>query len=305
VEAHVRAGLAAYATPEAALTFDDELDRVEAMGVKLVSEDEVRGIDGEHVVLRDLDLDGIARALSAFDVGPDWDAIAVGCLDHGNAPPGVSDRLFRFEHLRSVVVEENDLRAFAYIPADIPEYLTRARTIARSLPSGVPAVFLDTGPAAALGALEDPLVRSQETQIILNLGNMHALAFHLCGEQVLALYEHHTGEMEQSQIVDFTRRLAQGTLEHEEVFGSKGHGVIYAEPNRPPTAAGADRSGVGGPGPFVAVTGPQRERVRGSALWPYMAAPHGDMMISGCFGMIRGLAYRWPELRGEVERALG
>jgi uncharacterized protein (DUF1786 family) len=301
LEDHLRAGLPAFATPEAALTFDDELDKVEAMGVKLVSADEAAKTDGEHVEMRDLDLDSIAAALAAFEVDPDWDGLAAGCLDHGNAPPGYSDRLFRFDHLKRVVQRENDLRAFAYLPAELPEYLTRARAMTRQMFDGLPAVFLDTGPAAALGALQDPAVAREREALVLNLGNMHALAFHLQGDRIVSLYEHHTGEMTTPQIEDFTRRLAGGTLRHEEVFGSKGHGVLYAGPYDPPRPEGRE---AGVEMPLVAVTGPQRGRLRGSALGPYFAAPHGDMMISGCFGMVRAFAYRYPDARDEIEAAL-
>src|SRR5215470_11793716 len=37
---HVRAGLAAFATPDAACTFDDDLDAVAEMGIQVVSDDE-------------------------------------------------------------------------------------------------------------------------------------------------------------------------------------------------------------------------------------------------------------------------
>src|SRR5215472_15932321 len=37
---HVRAGLEAFATPDAARTFDDDLDAVAAMGIKVISDDE-------------------------------------------------------------------------------------------------------------------------------------------------------------------------------------------------------------------------------------------------------------------------
>jgi uncharacterized protein (DUF1786 family) len=122
---------------------------------------------------------------------------------------------------------------------------------------------------------------------------MHALAFHLRGTRIEGLYEHHTGEMSDEQIDDFTQRLVSGELQHDEVFGSKGHGVYYA----------SDRSS-NGAGPFLAVTGPQRSRWRKSALKPYFAAPHGDMMISGCFGLVRGFAARYPDHAAEIEAAL-
>ncbi len=292
LERHLEAGLPAYATAEAAKTFDDDLDSVRRMGVTLVSEDEAARTDGERVRLRDLDLDAIRAAFAAFDVDTRFDGLALGCLDHGASPPGYSDRLFRFDHLRRVVAERNDLRAFAYLPDELPQYLTRARTLVAAANADVPTVFLDTGPAAALGALQDPPVSAHEEQLVLNLGNMHALAFHLRGARIHSLYEHHTGEVTADQLVDFTRRLIAGTLAHEDVFDSKGHGVYYA-----------DRDGGGSP--FLAVTGPQRGKLRGSALDPYFAVPHGDMMVSGCFGLLWAFADKHPEHADEVLEKLG
>ena len=294
LEDHLKGGCAAYATPTAARTFDDDLERVRSMGVQVVSEDEAASLDGvDRIELRDLDLAAIRSALAAFDVSGDFDGLALGCLDHGDSPPDYSDRLFRFDHLRRVVQGENDLCAFAYLPDELPDYLTRARTMLSSAKGEAPTVFLDTGPAAALGALQDPSVAEAEEQLVLNLGNMHALAFHLRDTHIFSLYEHHTGEMTTEQIEDFTERLVAGTLAQEEVFGSKGHGVFYADP-----APDGHR-------PFLAVTGPQRGRLRGSRLQPYFATPHGDMMISGCFGLVRVFATRYPERREEIDRALG
>jgi uncharacterized protein (DUF1786 family) len=294
LEDHLRAGLAAFATPDAAQTFDDDLENVERMGVTVVAEDEGIAADAERVELRDLDLEAVRQAFSAFDVNTTFDGLALGCLDHGAAPPGYSDRLFRFDHLRRVVEARNDLRAFAFTPEELPDYLTRARSLVGSAGNETPIVFLDTGPAAALGALQDPLVGDPVEQLVLNLGNMHALAFHLAGTRIVSLYEHHTGEVSSDQIEDFTERLIAGTLPHEDVFGSKGHGVYYA-------AAGGEMRGQ----PFVAVTGPQRGKLRGSRLRPYFAAPHGDMMVGGCFGLLWGFAEKHPEGRDEILSALG
>jgi uncharacterized protein (DUF1786 family) len=298
VEDHLRAGGRAFATPEAALTFDDDLSRVEEMGIRLVGTDEADRMDGvERVVLGDVDLPAIHRALSAFDVSTRFDGIALACLDHGAAPPGYSDRLFRFEHLRRVVGARNDLRAFALLPGEIPDYLTRARAVVDAATrdgDGAPLVFLDTGPAAALGALQDARVAATDEQLVLNLGNMHTLAFHLRGTRIISLYEHHTGEISADQIVDFSERLLAGKLPHEDVFGSKGHGVFYAP----------DADPIDGRLPLVAVTGPQRGKIRGCRLDPYFATPHGDMMISGCFGLLRAFAEKFPQHAEEIATAL-
>jgi uncharacterized protein (DUF1786 family) len=294
LEDHLRQGLAAFATPEAAATLDDDLDAVRAMGVTIAAADELSAEDAERVVLMDLDLRAIRNALNEFGVPGDFDGIAVGCLDHGASPPGYSDRLFRFEHLRRVVEERNDLRAFAMLPEEIPDYLTRAASVVRCAEGEPRVVFMDTGPAAALGALQDPAVSEHARQVVMNLGNMHALCFHLERLQVISLFEHHTGEVSAEQLVDFTERLASGDLDHEDIFGSKGHGAFYARKPAPSENR-----------PHVSVTGPQRRKVRGTRLDPYFAAPHGDMMISGCFGLLVGFAEKYPHCAGDVLPALG
>jgi len=302
---HLKAGLKAYATPEAARTFDDDLDVVQGMGVTVVSEDEAKRFGDarqmhrelvEPIEMADLDLAAIRHALAAFEVDSDFDGLALACLDHGAAPPGYSDRLFRFEHLQRVVEGRNDLRAFAYLPDEVPDYLTRARAMLGCVDMDVPIVFLDTGPAAALGALQDPIVAQQDEQFVINLGNMHALAFHLRATHIYSLFEHHTGLLSSEQIEAFSERLMAGTLRHEDVFGSHGHGVFY-------TVAAGDRPS--NRHPLVAVTGPQRAKLRASALKPHFAVPHGDMMLSGCFGLVWAFAHRYPEHCAEVEASLG
>ncbi len=304
LQAHLEAGLRAYATPQAAQTFDDDLAVVQAMGVTVVSEDEARADrsadtrphfdDARRIEMADLDLPAIRRALAAFEVDDAFDGLALACLDHGAAPPGYSDRLFRFDHLRRVVETRNDLRAFAYLPEEVPDYLTRARAVLACADADLPTIFLDTGPAAALGALQDPLVAKQEEQLVLNLGNMHALAFHLRGTHILSLYEHHTGLLTGEEIETLTEGLLAGTLRHEDVFDHHGHGVFYAEQAESPSR----------PRPLVAVTGPQRGKLRHSGLRPHFAVPHGDMMISGCFGLVWAFAEKHPQHREEIEAAL-
>ncbi|MBI5650016.1 MAG: hypothetical protein HZC40_06135 [Chloroflexi bacterium] len=93
---HLRAGHRVFATPSAAKSFNDELAEVEKTGIKIVSEDEAARLrDACRIEMRDVDLDAIRRAFDAFGVDLQFDALAVAVFDHGNAPPGYSDRLFR------------------------------------------------------------------------------------------------------------------------------------------------------------------------------------------------------------------
>jgi hypothetical protein len=44
--------------------------------------------------------------------------------------------------------------------------------------------------------------------------------------------------------------------------------------------------------------------LRGSHLKPYEATPHGDMMITGNFGLLRALADHAPQLAPLIEPSL-
>ena len=216
LEDHLRAGLPAFATPEAAHHLRR---RPRQRPVLWASPSSPRTKLATH---RPATTSSCATSTStpsappsrAFDVDAVFDAFAVGCLDHGASPPGYSDRLFRFDHLRRVVEADNDLRAFAYLPGELPDYLTRARALLRCRRSEAPTVFLDTGPAAALGALQDPTVAATR-----RAGSCSTSA--TCtpspstssGTRIVSLYEHHTGEMTGPMIEDFTTRLVAGALQ--------------------------------------------------------------------------------------------
>jgi len=50
----------------------------------------------------------------------------------------------------------------------------------------------------------------------------------------------------------------------------------------------------------VAITGPRREMMNVSSLPLYYAVPFGDMMLTGCFGLMAALAKYVPELKEVV-----
>jgi uncharacterized protein (DUF1786 family) len=72
--------------------------------------------------------------------------------------------------------------------------------------------------------------------------------------------------------------LRQGTLSNEEIFADHGHGAIV-HPDYP-----HQLESVRSRFRFVAVTGPNRRMAE--SLDYYMATPHGDMMLSGAFGLV-------------------
>lgn len=293
-EDHARAGLPIFATRDAALSFNDELDKVEAMGIHVVGDDEGANLDATRVVLRDVDLEAIQRAFHAFGVELEYDAIAVAVFDHGNAPPDVSDRAFRFEFLAERIRATGKLSGFAFMRDDIPERLTRMRAVAESLEGshkGLPLLVMDTAPAAVRGALDDDFVAQHKNALIANIGNFHALAFRFTDGEISGVFEHHTGELKQAQLEHFLRELANGTLTNDAVFYSQGHGAVLFDAR----AQSLD---------FLAVTGPRRSMLLHSELSPYLAVPYGDMMQAGNFGLLHAFADLNAKARDEIENAL-
>jgi uncharacterized protein (DUF1786 family) len=171
--------------------------------------------------------------------------------------------------------------------------MTRLQAVAASVASEYPLLVMDTAPAAVLGALEDPTLASQDSAIVANVGNFHCLAFRLEGGRIAGLFEHHTGELSQDELEAFLTKLIDGTITNQEVFDDKGHGALMFQP----------------PGrldnPFLAITGPRRGLLKGSHLHPYLAVPHGDMMLAGCFGLLRAYAEHDPAIAEAVAARLG
>ncbi|MBI3761805.1 MAG: pyruvate formate lyase-activating protein, partial [Chloroflexi bacterium] len=226
---HVKAGHAVYATPEAARSFNDDLDYVEReMGIRVVGEDEAKTLDGKmlRLSLRDFDLGMISAAFAAFGVTLDPDAIGVAVFDHGDSPPGYSDRQFRFDYLDRRIRAANRLSAFAYRAPDLPPIMTRLNAVAESYEGDTPLVVMDTAPAAILGAALDPRVASHERVMIANVGNFHTLAFRLGPAGIEGVFEHHTGEVDLTRLDNLLAALADSTLKHEDVFGDMGHGAL-------------------------------------------------------------------------------
>jgi uncharacterized protein (DUF1786 family) len=291
---HLKAGHVLYATPDAARTFNDDLDEVAAMGVQIVSDEETAGLRGvRRLAMRDLDYAALTRAFEAFGVDlNDADVLALAVFDHGAAPPGVSDRQFRFEYLAQRIHAGAGLAGFAFARDQIPPSMTRLQAVALSAPNDRPVLAMDTAPAAVLGALEDPRVRQQAHAIVANVGNLHTLAFHLKDGAIAGLFEHHTGLLNQAKLEGLLAQLAAGTLSHKDLFADHGHGALILDPAPSPLE-------------FVSVTGPRRSLMVGSALRPYLAVPHGDMMMAGCWGLVRACAQVFPWTAPAIQQALG
>jgi uncharacterized protein (DUF1786 family) len=273
------------------------------MGIRLVSEDEAANLPEEvlRLELCDFDFLAIRRAFEPFGVTLDkLDAVAVAVFDHGNAPPEVSDRQFRFDYLDRRIRAENRLSAFAFRAKDVPPEMTRLQAVVDSA-EGVeaPLLVMDTAPAAVLGATFDPVVSASKRKLIANVGNFHTLAFRLGPDGIEGVFEHHTGLLDLPRLEQLLRSLADGSLQHADVFEHHGHGALLYTREALQLGQGSFD---------VAVTGPRRSMLAGKTqsggLKPYLAVPFGDMMIAGCFGLLAAVADKMPELAEPIRASL-
>jgi uncharacterized protein (DUF1786 family) len=168
IKAHLGLGYSVFATPLAAKTLNDDLNKVSSWGVQIT---DTRPREScVEIEMKDVDVRGLRSALKQFDVNLPT-VCAVACQDHGESY--VSNRIFRFQHLSDLIEKGGELTRFAYLDGKIPDYLTRLRAVYRTLKKErmEQVLLMDTGPAAIFGALYDDVVakRACEPHIIVNV----------------------------------------------------------------------------------------------------------------------------------------
>jgi uncharacterized protein (DUF1786 family) len=270
VAAHVAAGLPATATEDAARTIHNRPERISAAGVTISAEAPEGAV---CVRLGDFDAEGMRTALAQFGVELPG-TVAIALQDHGYRP-GRGNNDVRFDYLQSLLDNGGNLAGMIF--TEPPEGMTRMASLLAEIPG---AYVMDTGAAAVLGVLGDPIVAEAvngKGAVIVNIGNMHTFAALVRGERLFGLFEHHSGGMSAPLLQRLVTALQSGRLDpasfHEQFDG---HGAAF------------DRGYIElEPFPFVAITGPNRGLAR--ALGYYEAAPFGDMMLTGSFGLVEGV----------------
>lgn len=275
VERHLEQGLAVSATADAARTIHNDLEKVRRLGVTMR---EAPPPNARVVTMGDVDLDALAVSLAAHGIAMP-DVVAVAVQDHGYLP-GAGGRAFRSEYLTSLLERGGEVSQMIY--RDPPEYMSRMRTVVRDIPG---AFVMDTGAAAVLGALGDEhIARHVLTSggILVNIGNLHTFAVAMRGSRMFGLFEHHTAGVTPAWLRELVERLQAGTLTDQDVLAQGGHGSAFSP-----------QFGQSGSYGFVAVTGPNRHLA--DELGYYQAAPHGDMMLTGAYGLVEGVLRRMAD----------
>jgi uncharacterized protein (DUF1786 family) len=270
VKAHLDAGRAVSCTPEAAFTLGDDMERLKNMGIELVD-----GCPQGHAAVHLADYDpGFWRAFLGAAGLPVPQRVAACAQDHG-FHPGKSNRRGRFTLWETFLAEAGGCPE-ALVYETPPPMLTRLAALRASIGGGKTA---DTASAAVLGALFDPDVAAaceEAGAVILNMGNSHILGALVYGGRIFGIYEQHQGLRQPQDVWEDLEFFRRGGLTLDAVFDAGGHGCMTLP--LPAEAKGFRQT-------FI--IGPKRGLLRGhDAVFP---CPGGDMMLAGCFGLVKGM----------------
>lgn len=270
VKTHLGEGLPVAATTEASAALYDDPDRVRALGVLIAD----RRPEGHApVYLSDYDPGFWTAFLSSASL-PLPALVTAAAQDHG-VHADMGNREGRFRLWRELLARTQGDPA-QWLHTDPPAACTRLAALSRSIGGGPTA---DTGAAAVLGALSVPDVAERsdrEGVLVINVGNSHTLAFRVFRRRILGVYEHHTGLLSTETLLRDLDEFRRGWLPDEQVRAAGGHGCVMLDP---PAQAEGFRPAF--------ILGPRRALLAG---YGGFIAPHGDMMLAGCHGLLHGLA---------------
>lgn len=207
-------------------------------------------------------------AVAAQDHGGGHGGAIFSCENPGYGMPLWRDTLHRFAQ-EGVPPEE-----LVYTVA--PPSLARLTAI-QSITGGPVA---DSASAALLGLLCVPTIAERshrEGVLLVNAGNSRTTAFLVYRERVFGIYEQQTFGIPPAAIAKNFIDFRLGWLPNETVLAAGGRGSLFID--LPPEAEG-----------FKAayITGPQRNLLQNMGQ---MAAAFDDVTQTGCFGLLRGMAY--------------
>jgi uncharacterized protein (DUF1786 family) len=256
-------------TKDAARTVRDDLEQVKERGIEIGDESDMRG-PYRKFTLKDVDMDVFRNAMEELNyIFPKDLAIAIAVQDHGVAPKGTSDRVFRFGQIGDKIRKGATFKDFIFTKKT-PRF-SRVSAVIRSLnDEGFKDVLvMDTKIAGIFGGLYgEPL-----PAIAIDVGNGHTTAASVAEDgTIMGVFETHTSDLTPQKMAIYIKKLADGTITNDEIFDEGGHGAYVKEPIKPKT---------------IAATGPRRDIALKMKLKVKLATPLDDVYMVGPVGMVR------------------
>jgi uncharacterized protein (DUF1786 family) len=268
---------------EAAATVHHDPERVAAMGLDIVSHEEVEALkhnaDYTRIYLQDIDKQRIEQIVEGFGLPFEFEAVTVCAQDHGAAPPGVSHLDFRHNLFQARLDKHPYPHTLLFSPQSLPKEFNRLRAIASSagqLPTRKVYV-MDSGMAAISGACLDPSLVRMRTFMVLDIATSHTVGAVLTNGKLQGSFEYHTHDITLKRLEQLIRELPEGKLSHSQIIAEGGHGAYL---RRAPGFEAVQA---------IVATGPKRRLMTDSQLSITWGAPWGDNMMTGCVGLLEAM----------------
>ena len=274
---HLKKGYRVIMTEEAAYTVRNNLKEVKNYGIEIARDGAV-GFQGTTLRFHEINLMVLKDFLAHFGEDFDIDLVAIAVQDHGMPPEGTSNREYRFKIIEERLKQENSPEQFVYTPNEIPSSFRRMNAAVRAakIQYDCEVVAMDTSFAAILGCMEE-----SPSGLFVNVGNSHTLAALIHAGRIEGLLEHHTSCLTTGKLDNLLVRFLKGAVSSREVLEDGGHGAVLL------SSWGMEGN------EEIIVTGPRREMLKKSSLTVRFAAPHGNMMLTGPFGLVKGASLRY------------
>lgn len=269
---HINKGYRVIMTEEAAYTVRNNLREVASQGIEIVhavTED----FTGTTLSFQEINRVVLKDFLAHSGEGLDVDLVAIAVQDHGMPPEGTSNREYRFSIIEERLKHNNSPEQFVYTSHDIPPSFKRMNAALRAAETqyGCVVIAMDTSFAAILGCMDE-----SPSAVFVNVGNSHTLAALIRGGRIEGLLEHHTSCLTSEKLDNLLVRFLKGEVRSRDVLEDGGHGAVLLNTR--------GREG----NEEIIVTGPRRGMMEQSHLKVRFAAPHGNMMLTGPFGLVKG-----------------
>jgi uncharacterized protein (DUF1786 family) len=273
-------------TASAAATLHHDQDRVKSWGIEIIEDHALESPDFHSgyapLTLGDLELDRIERIVRDFGVPFSFDAVGICAQDHGVPPKGVSHLDFRNAIFTSHLDESPSPAHLLFRADEIPPQFNRLKSIALDAQK-IPAreiYVMDSGMAAILGASLDPLARSREKIMVLDIATSHTVGAALERGSVAGFFEYHTRDITLERLEKLMVDLGDGKLEHKKILEEGGHGAYIRK------TLGFQNLDI------IVATGPKRRLLEGSRFPIHPGAPLGDNMMTGTAGLLEAVRIR-------------
>lgn len=279
LKTHIQKGYRAIMSEDAAFTLRNNLSEVRQYGIE-INNKAIHGFKGTRLCFCEIDFALLREFLMNYGEALDVDLVGIAVQDHGTQPEGMSNREFRFNMIEEQLRKDNRPECFVYTYDEIPAGFKRMQAVSRTatIQSGVNVLVMDTSFAAILGCLEE-----SQNALFINVGNSHTLAAIISEGKIDGVMEHHTACLNTEKLDDLIIRFIKADITSQEILNDGGHGAVVLNS----TNDGKKD---------IVVTGPNRGMLTNSRLNIRFAAPYGNMMLTGPFGLVKGAQLKYATL---------